>query len=85
MWEWLINNVILWSAWIVTACLVILGLIGTVVPFLPGHLFIFAAAFVPYFSLDDRGGVEWWGLVLLGVGLITAQVLEYLSGAMGSR
>ena len=74
-----------WSVWIATGSLVMLGVIGTIVPFLPGHLLIFGAAFIPFFTLEDRGGLEWWLLVALGVGLIVAQVLEYLSGALGTR
>lgn len=85
MWEWILEMTLTWGVWIVTGSLVLLGLIGTVVPFLPGHLLIFAAAFVPFFLLEDHGNVEWWGIVVLGIGLIVALVLEYLSGAMGSR
>jgi len=85
VWDSVIEITIAWSVWIATACLVFLGLVGTVVPFLPGHLLIFAGALVPYFSLHDHGGLEWWGLLALGIGLVLAQVLEYLSGAMGSR
>ena len=29
------------AAWVVTACLLMLGLVGTLVPFLPGHLILF--------------------------------------------
>ena len=85
VWDWIIEMTLTWGVWIATGSLVGLGLIGTIVPFLPGHLLIFGAAFIPFFSLPDRGGLEWWLLVALGVGLIAAQVLEYLSGAVGSR
>ena len=85
MWDWITDFAITWGVSIATGSLVILGLAGTVIPFLPGHLLIFAAAFVPFFALEDRGDIEWWGLVLLGIGLIVAQVLEFLSGAVGTR
>ena len=85
VWDWIIEMTLTWGVWIATGSLVGLGLIGTIVPFLPGHLLIFGAAFIPFFSLPERGGLEWWLLVALGVGLIVAQVLEYLSGAVGSR
>ena len=73
------------TMWFVTWTLVILGLIGTIAPFLPGHLFIFIAALIPWFSREDHGGLEWWSLVILGVGLLVAQGVEFLSGAVGSR
>ena len=79
--DWLLGG----SVWVSTWALIVLGVVGTVVPFLPGHLLIFAAAFIPFFALDDRGGVDVWGLVVLGVALLLAQVLEWLSGAMGAR
>lgn len=85
MWEWMTCMVLTWGVWIAMGSLVILGLIGTIVPFLPGHLLIFAAAFVPFFSLEDEGGVELWGLLVLGIGLVLAQVLEFMSGAVGTR
>ena len=85
MWDWISDFAITWGVWIAMGSLVMLGLAGTVVPFLPGHLLIFAAAFIPFLSLNDGGGVEWWGIITLGIGVIVAQVLELLSGAVGTR
>lgn len=85
MWDWISDFAITWGVWIAMGSLVMLGLAGTVVPFLPGHLLIFAAAFIPFLSLNDGGGVEWWGIIMLGIGVIVAQVLEFLSGAVGTR
>lgn len=73
------------TVWFVTWSLVVVGLIGTLVPFLPGHLFIFLAALVPWFAKEDHGGLQWWSLAILGFGLVLAQALEFLSGAVGSR
>jgi len=85
MWETALNWLLEWSVWIAADSLIILGLIGMVVPFLPGHLLIFVAAFIPFFALEDHGGVSVWGLVALGIGLVLAQAFEFLSGAAGSR
>ncbi len=85
MWQTILDWLLQWSVWIAADSLIILGLIGMVVPFLPGHLLIFLAALIPFFSLDDRGGVEIWGLVALGIGLVLAQGFEFLSGAVGSK
>lgn len=72
-------------AWVVTICLLIVGLIGTLIPFLPGHLILFFAAFAHWLMLGDDSGVEWWTFVTLGTLLIISQALEFLSGAIGSR
>ena len=72
-------------AWLVTTCLLLAGLIGTLIPFLPGHLIIFIAAVGHWLMLRDESGVEWWTFVVLAVLLIVSQVLEFLSGAMGAR
>ena len=73
------------AAWLVTACLLILGLVGTLVPFLPGHLILFFAAVSHWLMLRQDSGVEWLTLVVLGFLLILSQVFEFLSGAAGTR
>ena len=72
-------------AWIVTGCLLIVGFIGTLVPFLPGHLIIFFAAVAHWMMLRGDSGVEWWTLVVLGLLLTLSQVFEFMSGAVGTR
>jgi len=72
-------------AWTVTVSLLILGIIGTLVPFLPGHLILFFAALAHWLMLRDDSGVEWWTFTVLGVLLTISQVLEFMSGAMGTR
>ena len=73
------------AAWLVTICLLIAGFIGTLIPFLPGHLIVFIAAIAHWLMLRDDSGVEWWTFTVLAVLLIISQVLEFLSGAMGAR
>jgi uncharacterized protein YqgC (DUF456 family) len=73
------------GAWILTVILLLSGLAGVFLPFLPGHLLIFVAAIVHWWILGEDAGVEWWTLVVLGVLLIFSQVAEYLSGAMGTK
>ena len=71
-------------AWVVTICLLILGFIGTLVPFLPGHLILFFAAFGHWLMLRDDSGVE-WTFVVMGTLLVVSQILEFMSGAIGTR
>ncbi len=72
-------------AWIVTVSLLLLGLVGSVVPFLPGHLILFFAALSHWLMLGDDSGVEWLTFTVLAVLLVVSQVLEFMSGAMGTR
>ena len=73
------------AAWVVTISLLVLGFVGTLVPFLPGHLdFVFCGG-AHWLMLRQDSGVEWWTFVVLGVLLILSQVFEFLSGAAGTR
>ncbi|NNC90809.1 MAG: DUF456 domain-containing protein [Akkermansiaceae bacterium] len=81
MWDWLADT----GAWVVTSCLIVAGLAGVFLPFLPGHLLIFLAAAAHWWMLGADAGVEWWTLVVLGLLLVGSQVVEYLSGAVGTR
>ncbi|NCF13595.1 MAG: DUF456 family protein [Verrucomicrobiaceae bacterium] len=72
------------AAWVVTISLLVLGFVGTLIPFLPGHLILFFAALGHWLMLRGDSGVEWWTFVVLGVLLILSQVFEFLSGAFGA-
>jgi uncharacterized protein YqgC (DUF456 family) len=73
-------------AWLVTASLLIAGLVGCVVPVLPGHLIIFLGAVAHRLMLGREGsGLEWWSFVILGVLMALAQALEFMAGAAGSK
>ena len=45
------------AAWVVTICLLVLGFVGTLVPFLPGHLILFFAAGAHWLMLRQDSGV----------------------------
>lgn len=74
------------AAWLVTASLLVAGLIGCIIPFLPGHLLLFLAAVSHRLCLGAEGsGLQWWSFVVLLVLMATSQTIEILSGAAGSR
>ena len=74
----------MWGVWSLTTVLMIVGLLGAVLPFLPGPLLIFAAAVV-HTLLRPESGVSWWGIGILGVMLVVSYTLDFLSGAIGAR
>lgn len=74
----------MWGVWTLTICLLIVGLIGSVVPFLPGPLLIFVAGIV-HTVLRPESAMSAWGFVILSVLLVVSYVVDFVSGAMGAR
>lgn len=73
-------------AWLVTGCLLLAGVIGCVLPILPGHLILLMGAFAHRLMLGAEGsGLEWWSFVILGLLMIISQTFEMISGAAGTR
>ncbi len=71
---------LLW--WALTVGLMLVGLVGTVVPLLPGTILILVGAVVNYFTLQSIG---WGTLVGLTFLMILAQALDIVSGAVGAK
>lgn len=90
MWE-AIQSSEIWGgvgtslAWIITACLLISGLVGCVLPILPGHLIIFIGAIAHRLMLGDDSGVKWWTFLILLVLMAASQIFEIASGAAGAK
>lgn len=72
-------------AWLVTGCLMLIGLAGCIVPVIPGHLLILIAAVAHRFMRGPESGVDWWTYVVLGLLLVASQGFEFVSGAAGAR
>lgn len=82
MWEGVGTGV----AWTVTLCLMAAGLLGCVVPALPGHLFILIGAIAHRLMLGREGsGLEWWSFLVLVLLMAISQAFEIASGAAGTR
>lgn len=73
------------AVWAVTICLLIIGLIGCVVPILPGHVILLVAAIVHRLALGESSGIRWWSFVVLTVLLVASQAFEFFSGAAGTK
>ena len=72
------------GVWTLTICLMIVGVIGAVLPFLPGPLLIFLAGVI-HTLLRPDAGMSWTGLTVLGLLLVVAYILDFASGAMGAK
>ena len=83
-WEgW--NEVSTAGAWLITACLLVVGLVGCFLPVIPGPLIILIAVLFHWFVLREESGVEWWTFVVLVALIVASQIYDIISGAAGSR
>jgi uncharacterized protein YqgC (DUF456 family) len=68
--------------WVLTIGLMVVGLVGTLVPLVPGTILILCGAALNHFTLHSIG---WPTLIVLTVFMLLAQALDLLSGAMGAK
>lgn len=89
MSDWIHHSLALidWNAigvWTLTGVLMTAGLVGTVMPLLPGPLLIFIASLV-HVLLRPQSGVTWWCVAWLGLLTCVAYALDFASGALGAK
>src|SRR6478735_8273188 len=90
MWESLQSSA-MWQgagtgmAWLITICLLLAGLIGCVLPVLPGHLILLIAAIAHRLMLGAESGLQWWSFLILVVLMAISQTFEMISGAAGTK
>ena len=51
--------------WTLTLTLMLAGLVGTVVPVLPGTTIILAAAIMHHLALGEAHSIGWWSIAAL--------------------
>lgn len=73
------------GVWIVTGLLFVAGLVGCVVPVLPGHLLIIVGAIVYRLMTGSGAGIAWWGFAILVLLMAIAQAFEIISGSLGAK
>lgn len=81
MTTWLQEN----GIWIVTWLLIVIGVVGTLLPVLPGQVLIIVAAGAHWWVKGADSHLGWWTLAILGAILLISMALEYVSGAIGSK
>lgn len=70
--------------WTLTVLLMTAGVIGTVLPLVPGHVLVFAGALVHRFAFGDAS-VSWWAIVIMAVLVLAGAAVDFLSGAAGAK
>jgi uncharacterized protein YqgC (DUF456 family) len=76
--------------WMVTVVTLVVGLVGTILPMLPGPMLILAAAVwhvlaMHYWLHVADPGMGWPGMAILVIFVVAAQILETASSAMGAK
>jgi uncharacterized protein len=74
---------LLW--WLITIILFAVGLIGTIVPVLPGTTIILAAAVIHRVMLGPEKSIGWRGLSILVVLTLATYALDFLGGYFGAK
>ncbi len=73
---------ILW--WLLAALIIIAGLVGTVIPALPGVPLIFCGLFVVAW-IGHFQTIGWITITVLAILAVIAWVIDFLAGALGAR
>jgi uncharacterized protein YqgC (DUF456 family) len=71
--------------WSVTVILMIVGLLGTMLPILPGSTIILAAAILHHFTISGPHTVGWWTIAALAVLTIISYLVDLVSGTVGAK
>lgn len=70
--------------WLLAIALMVVGLIGTVLPALPGVVLVLAGVIVGAW-IDDFAKVPVWAVVLIAVLAVIAWVTDYVATLMGAK
>ena len=72
------------ALWIVVIALMAVGVVGTVVPVVPGAVLILLGAVLGAW-IDDWARVSWWTLGVLGVLTVSSVIVDFVSGSFGAK
>ena len=70
--------------WIVAVTLIVVGVIGTVLPALPGAILVFAGVALAAW-IDDFTRISGWTLLVLGILTVLAWVIDYVAALAGAK
>jgi len=71
--------------WFAAVVVMAAGLIGTVVPVLPGTTIILAAAIIHRLVVTSEKGMSWWGIGALVLLTLLSYAVEYASTYFGAK
>ena len=74
---------LLW--WLIVIVLMAVGLIGTVLPVVPGTTVILAAALLHQIMLGTERSLGWWNIAALVLLTLLSYALEFFAGYFGAK
>ena len=72
------------ALWILAVALIVVGVVGTVLPALPGAILVFAGIALAAW-IDDFARISGWTLGVLGVLTVIAWLTDYVAAAAGAK
>lgn len=72
------------ALWVLAIALIVMGLIGVVLPALPGTVLIFAGILLAAW-IDDFERINAWAVGMLGVLTLVSLACDLLAGALGAK
>ena len=72
------------ALWVVAVILIAVGVIGTVLPALPGVILVFAGVALGAW-IDDFTRISGWTLLVLGILTLLVWAIDYLAAAAGAK
>lgn len=71
--------------WLIAIVLMAVGLIGTLLPVVPGAIIILAAAVLHQLMLGSEKSVGWWNIAALVLLTLLSYALEFAGGYFGAK
>jgi uncharacterized protein YqgC (DUF456 family) len=72
------------ALWVLAVVLIVVGVIGTVLPALPGAILVFAGVALAAW-IEDFARISGWTLGVLGALTVIAWVIDYVAAAAGAK
>ena len=72
------------ALWILAVALIVVGVVGTVLPALPGAILVFSGVALAAW-IDDFTRISGWTVAVLGVLTVVAWVIDYVAAAAGAK
>lgn len=71
--------------WTLTIILMLVGLVGSITPLVPGTTIILAAAIVHRIALGEAHSIGWWTIGGLTALTVVSFIVEFFSGTVGAK
>lgn len=75
-----------WGIWICSWLLMLIGFLGTILPFLPGTTLILAGCWLHFLALGrTETGLTWISMAIITVLYVASVIFAHVSGALGAK